>query len=173
MLDEVQTGWGRTGEIMAYMNYGIKPDIVSMAKAMGGNTYWCNMREKRSGKGFYRGSHGSTYGGSPLCCAASLAAVSEIVDRDLSSNAKNVGKYFMKKLEGLPGVKEVRGMGLMIGVEFEKPIANDIKHYGVKHYLLVTAIGKKVIRMVPPLIASEKDCDVAFEVLQEAVKQIA
>lgn len=174
MLDEVQTGWGRTGEIMAYMNYGIKPDIVSMAKAMGGGTpIGAICASEKVAKAFTMGSHGSTYGGSPLCCAASLAAVSEIVDRDLPSNAKNVGKYFMKKLAGLSGVKEVRGMGLMIGVEFEKPIANDIKHYGVKHHLLVTAIGKKVIRMVPPLIASEKDCDIAFEVLQEAVKQIA
>jgi acetylornithine/N-succinyldiaminopimelate aminotransferase len=173
MLDEVQTGWGRTGEIMCYMHYGVKPDLVSMAKAMGGGTPIGAMcATKKVAAAFTMGSHGSTYGGSPLCCAASLAAVSEIIDRDLSGNAKTVGAYFMAKLRKIPGVVDVRGQGLMIGVEFANPVALEIKHAAFAEKLLVTAIGANVVRMVPPLIASKEDCDKAFAVLNQAAKAI-
>ena len=172
LLDEVQTGWCRTGAIMSYMNYGIKPDIVSMAKAMGGGMpigAICATEEVAAA--FTPGSHGSTFGGSPVSCAASLAEIDELLDRDLAGNAKEMGAYFMEELKKLPHVKEVRGQGLLVGVEFDDTVnAVDIKHGCFDRKLLVTAIGSSIIRMVPPLILTKEDCDKAFAILKETVE---
>lgn len=174
LLDEVQTGWCRTGAVMSYMNYGIRPDIVSMAKAMGGGmpiSAICTTKEVS--KAFSMGSHGTTYGGNPVSCAASLAQVTELLDRDLAGNAKKMGNYFMGRLKELPNVKEVRGQGLLVGVEFEGPIKGiDIKHKCFDKHLLITAIGSNIIRMVPPLILTEDDCDKAFEIINESVNEL-
>ncbi len=174
LLDEVQTGWCRSGEVMAFMNYGVKPDIVSMAKAMGGGMpigAICATAEAASA--FTPGSHGTTYGGNPVCCAASYAQISELLDRDLAGNAKTVGEYFKAKLATLPKVKEVRGMGLLVGVEFEGIKSIDVKHACFDRKLLLTAIGSNIIRMVPPLIATKEDCDKAYEIIKEAVEEAA
>lgn len=172
LLDEVQTGWCRTGAIMSYMNYGIKPDIVSMAKAMGGGMpigAICATEEVAAA--FTPGSHGSTFGGSPVSCAASLAEIDELLDRDLAGNAKEMGAYFMEELKKLPHVKEARGQGLLVGVEFDDTVnAVDIKHGCFDRKLLVTAIGSSIIRMVPPLILTKEDCDKAFAILKETVE---
>ena len=175
LLDEVQSGWGRTGALMSYMNYGIKPDIVSMAKAMGGGMpigAICATQEVA--KAFTMGSHGTTFGGHPVCCAASLAAVTEIIDRDLPGNAKKVGAYFIDKLSKLPHVKEARGQGLFVGVEFDGTInAVDVKHGCLDRKLLITAIGKDVIRMVPPLIITEEDADKATSIIAETIEALS
>lgn len=174
LLDEVQTGWCRTGAVMSFMNYGIKPDIVSMAKAMGGGMpIGAICATEEVAKAFTPGSHGTTFGGHPVCCAASLAAINEMMDKDLAGNAKKVGGYFMKKLAELPHVKEVRGQGLMVGVEFEDVNSVDVKHACFDRKLLITAIGSKVIRMVPPLIVTESDCDKACEIIREAIEAVA
>lgn len=172
LLDEVQTGWCRTGAVMSYMNYGIKPDIVSMAKAMGGGMpigAICATAEVSAA--FTPGSHGSTFGGSPVSCAASLAEIDELLSRDLAGNAKEMGAYFMEELKKLPHVKEVRGQGLLVGVEFDDTVnAVEIKHGCFDRKLLVTAIGSSIIRMVPPLILTREDCDKAFAILKETVE---
>lgn len=174
LLDEVQTGWCRTGAVMSYMNYGVKPDIVSMAKAMGGGmpiAAICATTEVS--KAFSMGSHGTTYGGNPVSCAASLAQVTELLDRDLAGNAKKMGDYFMGLLKTLPKVKEVRGQGLLVGVEFEEPIKGiDVKHKCFDKKLFITAIGSNIIRMVPPLILTEADCDKAFAIIKESVEEL-
>lgn len=172
LLDEVQTGWCRTGAVMSYMNYGIKPDIVSMAKAMGGGMpIGAICAREEVAKVFTTGAHGTTYGGHPVSCAASLAQITELIDRDLAGNAKKMGEYFMDKLKALPHVKEVRGQGLLIGVEFDDSINGvDVKHGCIDRKLLITAIGARVIRMVPPLILTEEDCDKAFEIIKETVE---
>ncbi|MGG7196803.1 aspartate aminotransferase family protein [Clostridium butyricum] len=173
LLDEVQTGWCRTGKVMAYMHYDIKPNIVSMAKAMGGGMPIAAIcANEEVSKAFTPGSHGTTYGGNPVCCAASYAQINELLDRDLASNADTMGEYFKCKLKDLPHVKEVRGKGLLVGVEFDCDIALDVKHKCFDRKLLITAIGKNVIRMVPPLILNEKDCDKAFEIIKAAVEII-
>lgn len=171
MLDEVQTGWCRTGAIMSYMNYYIKPDIVSMAKALGGGMpIGAICATKEVAAAFTLGSHGSTFGGHPVCCAAALAQIDELLERDCAGNARIMGAYFGSKLEKLPRVKEVRHQGLLIGVEFEEGInAVHIKHECLKRKLLVTSIGNSIIRMVPPLIVSTVDCDKAISILKEAV----
>jgi acetylornithine/N-succinyldiaminopimelate aminotransferase len=159
---------------MAYMNFGIKPDIVSMAKAIGGGmplAAICATEEAASV--FTAGTHGSTYAGNPVCCAAGYAAVSEILDKKLPENAKKVGDYFAGKLKTLPHVKDVRHMGLLTGIEFDFPKAGDIKNGCIERKLLVTAIGTSIIRTVPPLIATKEDCDKACAILKEAVEAAA
>lgn len=174
LLDEVQTGWCRTGAVMSYMNYGIKPDIVSMAKAMGGGIpigAICATEEVAAA--FTAGSHGTTFGGNPVSCAAALAEVTELLERDLAGNAKKMGKYFMEQLKTVPHVKEIRGQGLLVGVEFEDGLsATEVKHKCFEKKLLITAIGDHVIRMVPPLILEEKHCDQAAAVIRESVEEL-
>ena len=175
LLDEVQTGWCRTGAVMSFMNYGIKPDIVSMAKAMGGGMpIGAICATKEVAKAFTQGSHGTTYGGHPVSCAASLAQITELLDRNLAQNAKEMGEYFMEQLRTLPHIKEVRGQGLLVGVEFEDTISGvDVKHKCFDKKLLITAIGAHIIRMVPPLIVTKEDCDKAVAIIREAVEELA
>ena len=174
ILDEVQTGWCRTGAIMSYMNYGIKPDIVSMAKAMGGGMpIGAVCATEEVAKAFSAGSHGSTFGGHPVSCAAALAEIDELLGRNLADNAKKMGEYFMEKLVDIPHVKEVRGQGLLVGVEFDGSVnAADVKHGCLDRRLLITAIGNDIIRMVPPLILTEADCDKAVEIIKDAVEAL-
>ena len=174
LIDEVQTGWCRTGAVMSYMNYGIKPDIVSMAKALGGGMpigAICATAEVA--KAFTAGSHGTTFGGHPVSCAAALAEVNEILDRDLAGNAKKVGDYLAAKLEKLPHVKEVRHQGLLVGVEFDDTIGGvDVKHGCLDRHLLITAIGAHIIRMIPPLIVTEEECDKAVAIIEDTIKSL-
>lgn len=171
LFDEVQTGWCRTGEIMAFMHYGIKPDILSMAKAMGGGMPISAIVATREvSRAFSMGAHGTTYGGNPVCCAAAFAEIKEMLDRDLAENAKKTGEYFMKKLVALPHVKEVRGKGLLVGVEYDLPIGLAVKHSCFDQRLLVTLIGDRIIRMIPPLIVTDKECDQAFDILKKATE---
>lgn len=174
LFDEVQTGFGRTGKLMAYMNYGVKPDIVSMAKALGGGLpigAICATAEVA--KAFTPGSHGCTFSGNPVVCAAAMAQIDELVEKNLSENAAKMGEYFMNKLKELPKVKEVRGKGLLVGVEFEDGISSaDIKHACVDRKLLVTAVGTSIIRMLPPLIVTEAECDKAFDILKASVESL-
>lgn len=174
LLDEVQTGWCRTGAVMSYMHYGILPDIVSMAKAMGGGMPIAAICAKAEvAKAFTPGSHGTTYGGNPVACAASLAQIGELLDRDLAGNAKKMGAYFMEQLRTLPHVREVRGQGLLVGVEFDDTISGvDVKHGCLERKLLITAIGAHIIRMVPPLILNQDDCDKAVAIIRETVESL-
>ncbi len=173
LFDEVQTGWCRTGNVMAFMGYGVKPDILSMAKAMGGGMpISAIVTSSEIATAFTAGSHGTTYGGNAVCCAASLAQVTELIDRDLAGNAKKMGNYLTEKLRTLPHVKEVRGKGLLIGIEYDGPVGLEIKHGCFDRKMLVTLIGDRVIRLIPPLILTEKDCDAALEILKEVSETI-
>lgn len=159
---------------MSFMNYGIKPDIVSMAKALGGGMpIGAICATKEVAKAFSAGSHGTTFGGHPVSCAAALAEVNELLDRHLDENAAKMGAYFKNKLEKLPHVKEVRGQGLLVGVEFDDSVKGvDVKHECLHRHLLITAIGDHMIRMVPPLIITEKDCDDAYEIINASVEAL-
>ena len=170
LFDEVQTGWGRTGSLMAFMGYGVKPDCVSMAKAMGGGMpiAACCASEKVA-KAFSSGTHGSTYGGHPVSCAAALASISEIIDMNLSENAKVVGEYMVEQMSKLPHVKEARGRGLLVGCEYDLPIAVNVKWECMKRHALITAIGSSTNRMIPPLIATKKDVDKLMDIMREAI----
>lgn len=174
LFDEVQTGWGRTGSIMAYMGYGVKPDAVSMAKAIGGGMpigACCARAEVAASLG--SGTHGSTFGGSPIACAAALASVDEIIDKNLSENAKEVGEYMIEQLKTLPHVKDARGRGLLVGVEYDIPIALEVKWATFRRHALITAIGDSINRMIPPLIATKEDVDTLIEKMRDAVNEAA
>lgn len=173
LLDEVQTGWGRTGSLMAFMDYGVKPDCVSMAKAMGGGMPIGAMcTSSKLALTFGPGAHGSTYAGNPVCCAASYAQIKEIIDSKLSDNSRDIGAYFKEQLAKLPCVKEVRGKGLMLGVEFNRDIANDVKYNCSDEGLMITAVRPAVIRLVPPLNVTRDECDKAFDILNKVVSAL-
>lgn len=174
LFDEVQTGWGRTGALMAYMGYGVKPDAVSMAKAMGGGMpIGACCASKKLANTFTAGTHGSTYGGHALACAAAYASVSEIIDKDLSKNAYGMGEYMKKQLAGLPHVKEVRGRGLLVGCEYEIPIAAEVKHGCLDRLVLITAIGDSINRMIPPLIVTKKQIDKLVRIMRASIEDAA
>ena len=174
LFDEVQTGWGRTGAPMAFMGYGVRPDCVSMAKAMGGGMpIGACCASAKVAKAFSAGTHGSTYGGHPVACAAALASVSEILENDLSKNAKEMGEYFKERLATLPHIKEVRGRGLLVGCEYDIPIALDVKWKCFENRLLITAIGDYVNRMIPPLILTKEEIDIGISIMRAAIKEIA
>lgn len=173
LFDEVQTGWCRCGEIMAFMHYGVVPDAVTMAKAMGGGMPIGAMAAKEEyAQALNPGSHGSTYSGNPVCCAASYAQINELLDRNLAENAKEMGLYFMEELKTLPDVKEVRGLGLLVGLELADTDAVAVKIKAMEKKLLVTATSDRIIRMVPPLIVTKEDCDKAAAILREAILEV-
>lgn len=174
LLDEVQAGWGRCGEFMCYMTYGIKPDIVSMAKAMGGGlpigAIACN---DKAASAFGPGTHGSTYAGHPVMCAASLAVLRELKAGKWIENCKKVGDYFAAELAKMPHVTAVRHRGLFVGVILEDGIPSvEVKRQCIKNHFLVTAIGTSIIRMVPPLIIREIDCDEAVARLSKSINEV-
>ena len=175
IFDEVQTGWGRTGSIFAWQGYGVEPDIFTMAKGLGGGVPIGAMVTKDPiAASLTPGTHGSTFGGSPLCTAAALAEVNEIVSRDLAGNAKTVGSYFIDRGRSLPHIKESRGRGLLVGFEFDGTVnAVDIKHEALRRGLLVTAIGDSIVRCIPPLIVTRKQVDQAIDILTDSVNAVA
>ena len=143
MLDEIQTGWCRTGALMSYMNYGITPDLITMAKALGGGLpIGAVCAKKEVAAVFTPGSHGTTFGGSPVSCAAALAQIDELERLHCSENAQEMGDYFS---------------------------AAAVKHGCFDRRLLLTAIGDQILRMVPPLIVSRKECDLACEIIGAAI----
>jgi acetylornithine/N-succinyldiaminopimelate aminotransferase len=158
---------------MAYMGYGVKPDCVSMAKAMGGGLPIGAMcTSAKLALTFGPGAHGSTFAGNPVACAASYAQIQEIIDENLPDNAMAKGIYFRDRLKNLPKVKEVRGKGLMIGVEFTEDIATDIKYKVADAGLLITAVRPSVIRLVPPLNVTTEECDSAYEILEDVITKL-
>lgn len=173
LFDEVQTGWCRCGETMAFMHYGVKPDAVTMAKAMGGGLpIGALSATEKCAQALNPGSHGSTYSGNPVCCAASYAQITELLERNLAENAKEMGAYFTEQLKTLPHVKEVRGLGLLVGLELEDVDAVAVKIKAMEKKLLVTATSNRIIRMVPPLIITKEDCDKAVAILKEAIEEV-
>ena len=167
MIDEVQTGNGRTGTLYAYMQYGIQPDVVTTAKGLGGGLPIgaCLMGEKvESVLGF--GDHGSTFGGNPVCAAGACSILSRIDDA-LLEDVKKKGEYIRASLEGAAGVKRVSGLGLMIGVEpEEKPAGEIVKKCMQNGVLCLTAKNK--VRLLPALNIPMEDLKTAVEVLRAA-----
>ena len=149
MVDEVQTGNGRTGELYAYMHYGITPDVVTTAKGLGGGLPIgaCLLGEKvQNVLGF--GDHGSTFGGNPIACAGACSVLSRI-DGALLASVKEKGEYIKKTFTGAKGVKSVSGLGLMVGIETEKPAAEVVKACIARGVLCLTAKSK--VRLLPAL----------------------
>ena len=171
MIDEVQTGNGRSGKLYSYMNYPICPDIVSTAKGLGGGLPIgaTLMGEKvRSVLGF--GDHGSTYGGNPVCCAGAVSVVERLTE-DFLAEVKEKSAYVFSALEGAPGVESVTGLGLMIGVKTVAPAGEVVRRCMEKGVLCLTAKNK--VRLLPALNIPMEDLNYAVETLKAAAEELA
>jgi acetylornithine/N-succinyldiaminopimelate aminotransferase len=168
IFDEVQTGFGRTGTWFCKEHFGVEPDIMSMAKAMGGG-FPMGAIAAREGISFERGQHASTFGGGPLACAAALASIETIKGEDLLKRSKEMGAYFMDKLRNMnrDDIVEVRGKGLMIGVEIKYP-CNKFVDFAREHGVLVNCTSDSVLRLVPPLVITKEQIDTVVDVLEQA-----
>ncbi|MDO8785771.1 MAG: acetylornithine transaminase [Syntrophales bacterium] len=169
ILDEVQVGMGRTGPLFAYEDYDVRPDIMTLAKALGnGFPVGAMLARDEIASAFVPGSHASTFGGNPLAMAAALASGETILMDGVLENCKKVGTYFLKRLEELAlkhvVIKEVRGKGLIIGVELAAG-GDEIVRKCMDKGLLINCIGGNILRFVPPLIITESDIDQAIDIL--------
>ncbi len=176
IFDEVQTGMGRTGRLFAYEHYGIKPDILALAKALGsGFPIGATLARKEVAQTFKPGDHASTFGGNPLACAAALATLEVMQTPEFLEQVRAKSTLFQTKLwelqSAFPFVKEVRGLGLLVGLELKEDIARELLQGCQKRGLLINAIGANVLRFIPPLIASEKELQEAVEILAASLSE--
>ena len=177
ILDEIQTGIGRTGTLFAYEQYGIEPDIMTLAKGLGGGVPIGAILAKERASVFVPGEHGSTFGGNPLMCAAAYATLSFIIDNDIPEKVKKVGQYLIDGLEGLRQkyqfITDVRGRGLLVAVEFSNDIAKSVLTDCLDKGLLVNRLKPNALRFIPPLIIGNDDVDEAVGILDKALSNIA
>lgn len=174
IVDEVQTGIGRTGKLFAYELFDIEPDIVTMAKGLGGGVpigAFC--ANEKFASAFKPGDHGTTFGGNPLSTRAGLVVLDELVNGGILENVRETGTYLFDKLGQLadvnPKIADVRGQGLMCGVEFSEPIAKEIGEKLRANKVLVGVVGDRVLRIVPPLVVTKSDIDYLINALKEAI----
>ena len=175
ILDEIQCGIARTGSMFAFQQYDVQPDIVTSAKALGGGVpIGAVIAKEHVAEAFSHGEHGTTYGGNPLACAAACTTLNTILGQDLAKHAKEKGDYFMNKVRnaanGWDAIKEVRGRGLMIGVELNFEGA-DVVDAMLQRGVISNCASGNVMRIVPPLIITKKELDTIFEALTESIKE--
>jgi LysW-gamma-L-lysine/LysW-L-ornithine aminotransferase len=170
VIDEVQTGFGRTGKIFAYQHYGITPDILCVAKSLAGGIPMGAVLIGPAVKNLAPGLHGSTFGGNPLSCAAAVAALTVIEEEKLPQQSAEKGEYLKNKLRALnlPIVREVRGLGLMVGIELKQKVAPYIKALQEKRIIALNA-GLTTIRLLPPLVITYEQLDKVVAALGEVL----
>jgi len=161
MLDEVQSGIGRTGTWFAHQHTAIKPDVMTLAKGLGsGMPIGACLARGVAADLFKPGNHGSTFGGNPLACTAALTTLQAIEDEGLRENASRIGQFIVESLKhtfvGVAGVSQVRGHGMMIGIELDRPCADLVKQ-ALAQGFIINVTSDKVIRLVPPLIMNEQE----------------
>ena len=176
ILDEVQSGMGRTGTLFAYQHWGVEPDIMTLAKALaGGIPVGAMLAREHVAASFVPGTHASTFGGTPFVSAVAYAVVSTILDEDLPGRAARVGKYFLDRLVSLKDrhriVTAVRGKGLLLGLEVSVP-ARVVVSGCMERGLLTLTAGDSVVRFVPPLIVGEAEVDRAVGILAEVLARL-
>jgi acetylornithine/N-succinyldiaminopimelate aminotransferase len=169
IFDEVQTGLGRTGRWFAHQHADAVPDVMTLAKGLGGGVPIGACLAAPRADVFELGDHGSTFGGNPLACAAALAVLQAIEDEGLVGHAAEMELPLREELESLPGVAEVRGVGLMQAVQFEQPVAKDFQNRCLQGGLIVNAVDEHSVRFVPPLILSLDDIAEAGEKMRTAL----
>jgi 4-aminobutyrate aminotransferase len=181
ITDEVQSGMGRTGKWWAIEHFGVEPDIITSAKGIASGLPLGACIARESVMDWPKGTHGNTYGGNPISCAASLATI-ELLEEQYVANAAEVGEYTMDALQEIQArhtsIGDVRGKGLMIGIEFVKDqgtkepneaLRDMVEKYGFEHGLLLLGCGKSVIRLAPPLCITRQEIDEGLEVFEYAV----
>jgi acetylornithine/N-succinyldiaminopimelate aminotransferase len=176
ILDEVQTGAGRTGTLFAYEQYEVEPDIMALAKGIGSGVPIGAFLAKEAASVFSPGEHGSTFGGNPLVCAAAHAVLKYQIDHNIPAQAKRVGNYFLTKLGSLKQqfdfITDVRGRGLLIALEFNQEIGDKLLLACLNKGLLVNRLKPNALRFMPPLIITEKEVDEAIGILKEVLGEI-
>ncbi|SVA62191.1 uncharacterized protein METZ01_LOCUS115045 [marine metagenome] len=171
IFDEVQTGFGRTGPLFAYKRYGVKPDMITLAKALGGGIAIGAMGgTNRVMKSLVPGTHAATFGGNPLACAASLASLKAITKNGFLQKASSTGDYFLEQLnklkENFSIVREVRGVGLMLALELRRP-GTKVVVKCMEEGFLINCIQPNILRFLPPLIITKKEIDLLIKTLSK------
>jgi len=179
ILDEVQTGMGRTGKLFAYEHFGIEPDIMTLAKGLGGGIpIGAILAKEEIAKAFGPKTHASTFGGNPVACASAVATLETILeDGYLLDYCQRISKYFMKKLYAMKEkypekIKEIRGMGLLVGIELNFNGNDIVKKCMEKGLLIGTAGDGSVLRFTPPLIIEKEDVDEAISILDKVIREV-
>ncbi len=176
VADEVQSGIGRTGKPFAYQHYNIEPDLVIVAKAIGGGLpLGALITNKKYDNVFQQGDHGSTFGGNPVACAAGLEVVNEVFENDLVKNVADLGHYFKSELNLLhkkypDKIVDVRGLGFMIGVELPKPCVSLVDKFREKG-ILVNCTNENVLRILPPLISTKENINNFINIFNEILSE--
>lgn len=173
MLDEIQTGMGRTGRMFAYQHAGIRPDVVTLAKGLGnGVPIGACLAQGVAADVLGPGTHGSTFGGNPLACRAAQAVLETLRRDTLIERASEMGAYLLegirREIGALEGVREVRGLGLLLGIELERPCA-ELVALALDAGLLINVTAERVIRLLPPLILKTDEADIVIETLSRLV----
>ncbi|MBU8918091.1 acetylornithine transaminase [Bacillus sp. FJAT-29953] len=176
MVDEIQTGIGRTGTLFAYQQYNIEPDVISVAKGLGsGFPIGAIIAKEEAAKGFEPGSHGSTFGGNPLATAAGLATVTHILENNILTNANEMAEYLDQQLENLSAkytfIKELRGKGLLKGLVVDNDASAIVKK-AIEQNLLILTAGPNVIRILPPLTVTKDEIDEFIIKLEKAFQSL-
>ncbi|MGO8672327.1 MAG: acetylornithine transaminase [Capsulimonadaceae bacterium] len=172
VFDEVQTGMGRTGKWWAYQHYGVVPDVMTLAKSLGGGMpIGACLARGEAAECLVPGDHGSTFAGNPLASSAALATLDAIDEEHLTANAHAMGAYLTCRLSEALGdrVLEIRGLGLMLGVELARPEARRVVVDALAQGLIVNAVGDTTLRLLPPLVIDRKDVDQAVDILSRVV----
>ncbi|MBL8101408.1 MAG: acetylornithine/succinylornithine family transaminase [Anaerolineales bacterium] len=170
IVDEIQSGFGRTGKMFAIEHFGVTPDLLACAKSIAGGVPMGAVLIGANVKNLSPGAHGSTFGGNPLSCAAANAALEVILKEDLPGQAAEKGAYLMGKLMAIqsPNIREVRGLGLMVGIEMKQKVTPYLKALQERRIIALNA-GMTVIRLLPPLVISYEQIDRLVEVLSEVL----
>lgn len=175
MLDEIQTGVGRTGQWFAFQHNNIKPDVMTLAKALGnGVPIGACLTSGKANAVFQPGNHGSTYGGNPLSCRAALSVLDVMENEQLVDHAAALGEFFVsqfkQKLANVSGIKDIRGKGLMIGIELEKDCGALVAQ-AMEKQLLINVTAGNTIRLLPPLVMDEAQASIVIDTVVELIKQ--
>lgn len=174
ILDEIQCGMGRSGYMFAWQKYGVKPDVMTVAKALGnGVPIGAFLAQREAAVAMRPGDHGTTYGGNPFVCAAADKVLELFEKRNITAHVTEIGSYLWEKLDQF--VKDHacavdhRGAGLMQGVEFDRPVGEIVKKALLENQLVLISAGSNVIRFVPPLVISREDVDLMLEKLENSL----
>jgi acetylornithine/N-succinyldiaminopimelate aminotransferase len=171
VFDEIQTGMGRTGSLWAYEQLSVRPDVITVAKALGGGLpVGACVTAAELGDVLERGDHGSTFAGAPIAAAAALAALEVIDDPELLRRVRSLGAGFMERLAGLDGIAEVRGRGLMVGVSLDDGLdAADVALRALEAGAVINVPGPGMLRFLPPLVIGEEEVDFAIDILGDVL----
>ena len=177
ILDEIQCGMGRTGEMFAWQGYGVKPDVMTVAKALGnGVPIGAFLASGKAATAMVPGDHGTTYGGNPLVTAAASKVLDLFEERKITDHVREIGAYLWEALESVkeafPQIKDHRGKGLMQGLEFDAPVAPVVKAALISRKLVLISAGSNIIRFVPPLVIEKRDVDEMARRLKAAIDEV-